>query len=83
MAIGKKTAEDSVHVLVRVCVCGGKLPHCTDTLIKTVNKNKKVGKKRCRCLATCPSVHNRAKVLHGRMFAVVHMRVNTVPLRWN
>lgn len=28
-----------------VCVRGGKLPHSTDTLIKTVNKNKKVKKK--------------------------------------
>lgn len=48
MAIGKKTAEDSVCACAcaRVCVwCGSKLPHSTDTLMKTVNKNKKVKKK--------------------------------------
>lgn len=46
MAIGKKTAEDSACACARVCVwCGGKIPHSTDTLIKTVNKNKKVEKK--------------------------------------
>lgn len=46
MAIGKKTAEDSVCACACACarVCGV-LPHSTDTLIKTVNKNKKVNKK--------------------------------------